>query len=65
MRDEGVEVRPSAGGAGGQGINPNTPMGGFMGDMLKLQQAEDERMDKLRKQFGNATIQRDPTVYKE
>jgi signal recognition particle subunit SRP19 len=38
-------------------------MGGFMGDMLKMQQAEDERMEKLRKQFGGASVQ-DPGMYK-
>ncbi|ORY24013.1 hypothetical protein BCR39DRAFT_548166 [Naematelia encephala] len=45
-------------------INPNTPMGGFMGDMMKFQEAEAERMELLRKQFGNATLAQDPSVYK-
>lgn len=50
--------------AGGSNTNTNTPMAGFMGDMLKLQQAEDERMERLRKQFGSATLAKDPSVYK-
>ncbi|ORX34007.1 hypothetical protein BD324DRAFT_638000 [Kockovaella imperatae] len=45
-------------------INPNTPMGGFMGDMMKLEKAEQERMEKLRKQFGNTTMAMDPSEYK-
>ncbi|WRT64620.1 uncharacterized protein IL334_001553 [Kwoniella shivajii] len=61
------ELRPvqSAGpGGGGPGVNPNTPMGGFMGDMMKLQAAEDERLERLKKQFGNAHVASDPSVYK-
>ncbi|WVQ98221.1 hypothetical protein IAU59_005344 [Kwoniella sp. CBS 9459] len=58
------ELRPSASGGGAPKIDPNTPMGGFMGDMMKLQQAEDDRMEKLRKQFGNANVASDPSVYK-
>ena len=45
-------------------INPNTPMGGFMGDMMKLEKAEQERLEKLRKQFGDTSIAADPSVYK-
>lgn len=45
------EQRPSAPGAAA-----NTPMNGFMGDMMRLQQAEEERMEKMRKQFGGAAI---------
>ena len=56
-REEPGEIRPPP-------MNANTPMGGFMGDMMKLQQAEDERLDRLRKQFGNATLAKDPSVYK-
>ena len=48
----------------GPQINPNTPMGGFMGDMMKLQQAEEERMERLKKQFGNVSVS-DPGMYKE
>jgi signal recognition particle subunit SRP19 len=47
------------------GMNPNTPMGGFMGDMMRMQQVEEERLEKLRKQFGSTTIAKDPSVYKE
>jgi signal recognition particle subunit SRP19 len=47
------------------GMNPNTPMGGFMGDMIRMQQVEEERLEKLRKQFGSTTIAKDPSVYKE
>jgi len=61
VRDEPGELRPSG---GPSQMNPNTPMGGFMGDMMKLQQAEDERLERLRKQFGNATLAQDPSVYK-
>ena len=57
------ELRPS-GGPGQPGAG-NTPMGGFMGDMMKMQQLEEERLEKLRKQFGNTTIASDPSVYKE
>jgi signal recognition particle subunit SRP19 len=62
VRDDAGDLRP--GGAGGPRINPNSPMGGFMGDMMKLQQAEEERMERLRKQFGNASVATDPSVYK-
>lgn len=58
------EQRPSGQGQG-QGMNPNTPMGGFMGDMMRMQQVEEERLEKLRKQFGSTTIAKDPSVYKE
>jgi signal recognition particle subunit SRP19 len=47
------------------GPDPNTPMGGFMGDMMRMQQVEEERLEKLRKQFGSTTIAKDPSVYKE
>lgn len=59
MRDEPGELRPT-GAAPGMG---NTPMGGFMGDMMKLQQAEEERMEKLRKEFGAVNVT-DQSVYK-
>lgn len=55
-----AELRPQSG-AQGQG----TPMGGFMGDMMRMQQLEEERLEKLRKQFGNTTLASDPSVYKE
>ncbi|KAK8847553.1 hypothetical protein IAR55_005412 [Kwoniella newhampshirensis] len=64
VRDDPGEVRPTGPSGGGPNINPNTPMGGFMGDMMKLQAAEDERMEKLKRQFGNATVAGDPSVYK-
>ena len=68
VRDEAGDLRPSGSGSSGPGgmpqINPNTPMGGFMGDMMKLEQAEQERLEKLRRQFGNTTMAADPAVYK-
>ena len=65
MRDDPGEIRPSGQQPRGMpGMNPNTPMGGFMGDMLKLQQADEERLSRLRNQFGSTTIS-DPSVYKE
>ncbi len=63
VRENDGELRPSGPPSQAQGINPNTPMGGFMGDMMKLQQVEEERMMKLRKQMGNTTLT-DPSVYK-
>ncbi|KAL7419326.1 signal recognition particle subunit [Cryptotrichosporon argae] len=51
-------------GPGGPRINPNTPMGGFMGDMMKLQEAEEARLEKVRRQFGNTHIAKDPSAYK-
>lgn len=60
VRDSDSELRP----AGGK-PNQNTPMGGFMGDMMRMQQVEEERLEKLRKQFGSTTIAKDPSVYKE
>jgi signal recognition particle subunit SRP19 len=36
-----------------------------MGDMMRMQQVEEERLEKLRKQFGSTTIAKDPSVYKE
>ncbi|OWZ62676.1 hypothetical protein AYX14_04029 [Cryptococcus neoformans] len=50
---------------GGPTINPNTPMGGLMGDMMKLQAADEERLEKLRGKFGNVNIGADPSVYKD
>ncbi|EIW71120.1 hypothetical protein TREMEDRAFT_67581 [Tremella mesenterica DSM 1558] len=49
--------------SGGPPINPNTPMGTFMGDMMRLQQVEDERIAKLRSQFEGANMV-DASVYK-
>lgn len=63
VRDDPGDMRPSGmGGAGG--MNANSPMGGFMGDMMRLQQAEDERMERMRQQFGNATLTKDMEAYK-
>ncbi|BEI83540.1 hypothetical protein CcaverHIS002_0401440 [Cutaneotrichosporon cavernicola] len=45
-------------------MDPNTPMGGFMGDMMKLQEVEEERIEKLRRTFGSTKIAKDPSVYK-
>ena len=59
VRDEPGDQRPNR-----QAMNPNNPMGGFMGDMMRLQQAEDERMERVRRQFGNASVATDPSVYK-
>jgi signal recognition particle subunit SRP19 len=66
VRDEPGDLAGGGGGQGGAGprFNPNSPMGGFMGDMMKLQQAEEERMERLRKQFGSANIAADPSIYK-
>lgn len=64
VRDQPGDLRPSGSEGGQPGMNPNTPMGGFMGDMMRLQQAEDDRLERLRKQFGNATLAKDPSVYK-
>lgn len=63
VRDSDQELRPSGGAGGEQG--KGGPMGGFMGDMMRMQQLEEERLEKLRKQFGSATIAADPSVYKE
>lgn len=60
VRDEDQDVA-----SGGPAINPNMPMGGFMGDMMKLQAAEEERLERLRGKFGNVNIAADPSVYKE
>lgn len=66
MRDEPGEMRPtSSAQQSGPKIDPNTPMGGFMGDMLKLQEAEEARIAKLRQQFGNTNIAKDPSTYKK
>lgn len=62
QREDPGDLRPTGG--GGPQMNPNTPMGGFMGDMMKLQQAEEERMERLKKQFGAVSVS-DPSVYKE
>jgi signal recognition particle subunit SRP19 len=62
VRDSDAELRPAGGNAN---ANQNTPMGGFMGDMMRMQQVEEERLEKLRKQFGSTTIAKDPSVYKE
>jgi signal recognition particle subunit SRP19 len=64
-RPDAGDLRPSGASTGaGAGVNPNTPMGGFMGDMMRMQQVEDERLEKLRKQFGNASVAADPSVFK-
>lgn len=51
------DLRPS--GAPQQG-----PMGGIMGDFLKMQQAEEERMKKLEKQLGAGMVMKDQQEYK-
>jgi signal recognition particle subunit SRP19 len=63
-RPDAGELRPGNQGGSTPAVNPNTPMGGFMGDMLRMQQAEDERLEKLRKQFGNSSLAPDPSVFK-
>jgi signal recognition particle subunit SRP19 len=50
-------IRPS--GPGASGPAANTPMGGFMGDMMRMQQVEDERVEIMRQQFGNTTMAKD------
>ncbi|KAK4686413.1 signal recognition particle subunit SRP19, partial [Tremellales sp. Uapishka_1] len=60
--DDSDELRPSA--PANSQMNPNTPMGGFMGDMMKLQAVEEERMKKLRQQMGATQMAKDPSVYK-
>ncbi|ODN79500.1 hypothetical protein L202_03469 [Cryptococcus amylolentus CBS 6039] len=62
QRDD--DLRPSTSQSGPR-IDPNTPMGGFMGDMMKLQADEEERLAKLRRQFGNAAVGGDPSLYKD
>ncbi len=64
VRDQPGDLRPSGSSGGPPAMNPNTPMGGFMGDMMRLQEAEEERLERLRKQFGNATMAKDPSVHK-
>lgn len=61
VRDE-TDTRPS--GPQQPKIDPNTPMGGFMGDMMKLQAAEEARYAKIQTQFGNSQVAQDPSVYK-
>lgn len=62
VREEAGEVRPS--GPSAPKIDPNTPMGGFMGDMMKLQAAEEARLAKIQTQFGNSQVAHDPSIYK-
>jgi signal recognition particle subunit SRP19 len=57
-RDDGSN-RPSAPGPGGL-----PGMGGIMGDLMKIQAAEDERMKKLEKQLGNTRFAKDPSEFK-
>lgn len=66
VREDPGELRPSASGSGAgmPPINPNTPMGGFMGDMMRLQEAEEQRIAKLQKEFGGASLAGDPSVFK-
>jgi signal recognition particle subunit SRP19 len=56
MREDPGEVRPAGGSGQGPKIDPNSAMGGFMGDMMRLQKAEDERMERLRRQMGGAHV---------
>lgn len=53
------DLRPSGDRTAQQG-----PMGGIMGDFLKMQQAEEERMKKLEKQLGAGMIMKDQQEYK-
>jgi signal recognition particle subunit SRP19 len=53
------DLRPSGDRAPQQG-----PMGGIMGDFLKMQQAEEERMKKLEKQLGAGMVMKDQQEYK-
>lgn len=62
VRDD--DLRPTSSAPGIPNVNPNTPMGGFMGDMMKFQEAEEQRMAKLQKQFSGANIAGDPGTYK-
>lgn len=41
------------------------PMGGIMGDFMKMQQAEEARMKKLEKQLGAGMIMKDQQEFKE
>jgi signal recognition particle subunit SRP19 len=72
QREDPGDLRPSAPAGGmpgmpnipGMNMNPNTPMGGFMGDMMKFQEAEEKRLAKLQKEFSGANVAADPAVYK-
>ena len=39
-------------------------MGGIMGDLMKIQEAEDQRMRKLEKQLGSTRFVKDPEEFK-
>ncbi|GHJ87352.1 hypothetical protein NliqN6_3754 [Naganishia liquefaciens] len=54
-----TDLRPTGDRAGQQG-----PMGGIMGDFMKMQQAEEERMKRLEKQLGAGMIVKDQQEYK-
>jgi signal recognition particle subunit SRP19 len=41
------------------------PMGGIMGDFMKMQQAEEARMKKLEKQLGSGMVMKDQQEFKE
>jgi signal recognition particle subunit SRP19 len=53
-------IGPATGaGPGGMG-----GMGGIMGDLMKIQEAEDQRMRKLEKQLGSTRFVKDPEEFK-
>lgn len=59
-----LELRPSA---AGQATGPaaSSPMGGFMGDMMKFQELEEARLAKLRKQMEGVHVAKDPSLFKK
>jgi len=61
VRDDGMN-RPVGGGPGqGQG---QPGMGGIMGDLMKIQEAEEVRMRKLEKQLGSTRFAKDPAEFR-
>jgi signal recognition particle subunit SRP19 len=58
VRDDGMN-RPV--GAPGQG---QPGMGGIMGDLMKIQEAEEVRMRKLEKQLGSTRFAKDPAEFR-
>ncbi|KAJ9113794.1 hypothetical protein QFC20_001821 [Naganishia adeliensis] len=53
------DLRPS-----GDRMPQQGPMGGIMGDFLKMQQAEEARMKKLEQQLGSGMIMKDQQEFK-
>lgn len=62
-RSQDNELRPTAPAAAN--ANANSPMGGFMGDMMKYQEIEDARLAKLRKQMEGVHVAKDPALFKK